>query len=146
LQDSSAVAAVAANLSILLEDLQRDEGLSLYPYTDTVGKVTIGFGRNLTDNGISTEEASQLLKNDMMNVVDEMRVRFMGMELSEGVERALLNMAFNMGVPRLKKFKKTWAALYGGHYATAAEEALDSRWGKQVGARAQRVAALIREG
>jgi lysozyme len=146
LQDSSAVAAVAANLSILLEDLQRDEGLSLYPYTDTVGKVTIGFGRNLTDNGISQEEANTMLKSDMMGVVDEMRVRFMGMELSEGVERGLLNMAFNMGVPRLKKFKKMWVALHDGHYATAAEEALDSRWAKQVGARAQRVAALIREG
>ena len=142
------MAAVAANLSILLEDLQRDEGLSLYPYMDTADppKITIGFGRNLTDNGISTEEANQLLKNDMMGVVDEMRVRFMGMDLSEGVERALLNMAFNMGVPSLMKFKKMWLALYDGHYATAAEEALDSRWKDQVGARAQRVAALIREG
>lgn len=139
---------MAANLSILLEDLQRDEGLSLYPYMDTADppKITIGFGRNLTDNGISQEEANTMLKSDMMGVVDEMRVRFMGMELSEGVERALLNMAYNMGVPRLKKFKKMWAALYDGHYATAAEEALNSRWKDQVGARAQRVAALIREG
>jgi lysozyme len=138
----------AANLSLLLEDLKRDEGCSLYPYLDTAEppKTTIGFGRNLTDNGISQEEANTMLKSDMMATVDEMRIKFMGMDLGEGVERGLLNMAYNMGYPRLQRFEKMWAALKRRDFDLAAKEALNSKWSRQVGARAQRIAALIRLG
>ena len=138
----------AANLSLLLEDLQRDEGCSLYPYLDTAKppKTTIGFGRNLTDNGISQEEANTMLKTDMMMTVDEMRIKFMGMDLGEGVERGILNMTFNMGKPRTAKFTDMWASLERRDFNLAAESALDSKWSRQVGARAQRIAALIRLG
>ena len=44
----------------IYEQLIRDEGLRLFPYTDTVGKLTIGVGRNLTDAGISADEAEVL--------------------------------------------------------------------------------------
>lgn len=139
---------MAVNLLRLLEDLKVDEGLRLYPYPDTADppKTTIGFGRNLTDMGISTEEAISMLKNDMTSIVHELQPRLLDMNLSESVERALCNMAYNMGVPRLKKFKKMWAALVDHHYATAADEALDSKWARQVGARAKRIADMIREG
>ena len=138
----------AANLSLLLEDLKRDEGCSLYPYLDTAEppKITIGFGRNLTDNGISQEEANTMLKTDMMTTVDEMRIKFMGMDLGEGVERGILNMTFNMGYPRTAKFTDMWAALKRRDFDLAAKEALDSKWSRQVGARAHRIAALIRLG
>ena len=137
-----------ANLSLLLEDLKRDEGCSLYPYFDTADppKTTIGFGRNLSDNGISQEEANTMLKSDMMTIVDEMRIKFMGMDLGEGVERGILNMAFNLGKPRVMIFRKMWAALERRDFDLAAKEALNSKWSRQVGARAQRVAALIRQG
>ena len=137
-----------ANLSLLLEDLKRDEGCSLYPYFDTADppKTTIGFGRNLSDNGISQEEANTMLKSDMMTIVDEMRIKFMGMDLGEGVERGILNMTFNMGYPRTAKFTDMWAALKRRDFDLAAKEALDSKWSRQVGARAQRIAALIRLG
>ena len=52
-------------------DLIRDEGSSLVPYTDTVGKLTIGVGRNLTDVGISNSEMELMLMNDIENVLDE---------------------------------------------------------------------------
>lgn len=139
---------MAVDLEILLEDLKRDEGLRLFPYLDTVGKWTIGFGRNLSDRGISTEEASFLLNNDMADTSREMEARFISMDLTglnEPIQRALVNMAFNMGVPRLMKFIKMWDALQRGHYATAADEALDSKWAQQVGPRANRIAALIRD-
>ena len=138
----------AANLSLLLEDLKRDEGCSLYPYLDTADppKTTIGFGRNLSDNGISQEEANTMLKTDMMTTVDEMRIKFMGMDLGEGVERGILNMTFNMGYPRTAKFTDMWAALKRRDFDLAAKEALDSKWSRQVGARAHRIAALIRLG
>ena len=48
-------------LQDLIEDLKRDEGFRSHPYRDTVGKLTIGYGRNLDDVGISEREAEQLL-------------------------------------------------------------------------------------
>ena len=132
----------------LVDDLVRDEGLELKPYTDTVGKLTIGIGRNLTDRGISEEEARYLLRNDIKIVQYELR-QAKGpwlYDLPDDVRRALLNMAFNMGVPRLMNFKKMWAALEVGDYEEAAAQALDSVWANQVGARAIRIAELIRNG
>ena len=51
------------NTEILIKELTRDEGMRLMPYRDTVGKLTIGVGRNLDDVGISLDEANMLLTN-----------------------------------------------------------------------------------
>ena len=61
-------------------------------------------------------------------------------------QRRLLDMAFNMGVPRLKKFKKMWAAVYDNDFATAAKEMLDSRWARQVKGRSTRLAHAMATG
>ena len=58
----------------------------------------------------------------------------------------LMDMAFNMGVPRLCKFIKMWAALEQYDYTKAAEEMLDSRWAKQVKTRATRLAHSMQHG
>ena len=58
----------------------------------------------------------------------------------------LIDMAFNMGVPRLLKFKKMWAAIHEGDFATASEEMLDSRWSTQVGQRSTKLALVMKEG
>ena len=58
----------------------------------------------------------------------------------------LMDMAFNMGVPRLLKFKRMWAAIYEGEFDTASKEMLDSRWAVQVGARSQKAALRMRIG
>jgi lysozyme len=57
-----------------------------------------------------------------------------------------MDMAFNMGVPRLCKFKRMWAAIYDGDYTTAAVEMLDSRWATQVGTRAIKLSKAMEEG
>ena len=66
--------------------------------------------------------------------------------LSEARRRALLNMAFNLGLPRLLGFTAMLADLESGDFAGAARETIDSRWARQVGARAQRIATLLAEG
>ena len=48
-------------------------------------------------------------------------------------------MCFNMGAPRLSKFKKFIAAVNDGNWSTAAVEMMDSRWATQVGKRAERL-------
>ena len=132
---------------VLIADLVRDEGLRLAPYKDSVGKLTIGIGRNLEDRGISWAEAQFLLDNDIaIATADLDRNAPWWRNLSEGRQRALVNMAFNLGVPGLMRFEKMLSALERGEYDDAAREALDSRWARQVGARAQRIARLIRKG
>lgn len=128
----------------LKSDLIRDEGLRLKPYRDTVGKMTIGVGRNLDDMGLTAIEADYLLENDIGRALDELRRTFAWFDgLDAPQQRALANMAFNMGLPRLLGFRRMLEALKTGNYKQAALEARDSRWATQVGDRALRIAHLI---
>ena len=65
-------------------------------------------------------------------------------KLPEVVQEALVNLCFNMGIPRLMQFKKTLAYIQEGDYKKAANELLDSRYAHQVGYRAVEVAQMIR--
>lgn len=133
------------DISKLKSDLERDEGLVLKPYKDTVGKLTIGIGRNLDDVGISESEARHLLGNDIEWVLEELDANMPWWRtMPEPAQRALANMAFNLGMPTLKLFRNMLAALQAGDYEKAAVEALDSRWARQVKGRADRIAALYR--
>ena len=130
----------------LERELIRDEGLRLKPYHDSVGKLTIGVGRNLDDNGISEAEALMMLRNDIVNSQQELeRLRWFR-QLDSRRKDAILNMHFNLGLPRLLSFKKMIAALEQGKWDKAADEALNSRWAEQVGERAVRISLIIRYG
>lgn len=61
-----------------------------------------------------------------------------------GVSSILTEMVYQMGLPRVMKFKKMREALKAGDYATAADEMLDSKWAKQTPRRAQELAARMR--
>lgn len=131
----------------LIEQLLRDEGLELKPYKDSVGKLTIGIGRNLEDDGISREEAMALLANDVQNARNQVEQHLpWAANLDEVRESALVNMAFNMGIGSLLNFRKFLSALEAGDYKAASAEMLDSLWAKQVGPRAQRLALQIELG
>ncbi|MBB6251696.1 glycoside hydrolase family protein [Nitrospirillum iridis] len=135
------------DVNALAADLRRDEGVRLKPYADTVGKLTIGVGRNLSDVGLSTSEVDLLLSNDIERVRDDLdRALPWWRALSEARQRAVANMAFNMGVPTLQTFHTTLGHLQAGRFGQAADAALASRWASQVGARAGRIATLIRVG
>jgi lysozyme len=131
----------------ILEQLKRDEGLRLTPYRDTVGKLTIGIGRNLEDVGISKDEAEYLLANDLSKAKIELAQALPWVtNLDDARRGVLLNMAFNMGVKGLLKFKNTLALVKAGSYETAAQEMVKSLWAKQVGERADRLAMQMRTG
>ena len=130
---------------LLKADITRDEGLRLKPYLDSVGKLSIGLGRNLDDKGISEAESDTLYDNDMDNVCKELDATFpWWLGLPEPVSRGLANMCYNLGLPRLKGFENMLSSLSRGEYLDAADHALDSKWARQVGARAERVAELYR--
>ena len=65
-------------------------------------------------------------------------------DLSEEVQEVLVNMCFNLGVTRLMKFKKMFEAIEESDWSRAADEALDSKWARQVGNRAEELAGVLR--
>lgn len=135
------------NYATLKKELKRDEGCRLMPYRDTVGKLTIGVGRNLDDVGISESEADFLLMSDVGRAEGGLDGRIPWWRtLDETRQRVLVNMTFNMGIDGLMGFKNTLKAVQDGRWDAAAEGMLDSKWAQQVGARASRLAEMMRTG
>lgn len=130
-----------------ISQLKTDEGYRQYPYKDTVGKLTIGYGRNLDDVGIPVLEAEFLLQNDVLRAAEDLERSFPWATKLDPVRQAVLvNMVFNLGITRFSGFKKTLAAVERAEYEKAAAEMLDSRWAKQVGNRALRLSEAMRDG
>lgn len=133
-------------LSQLKGMLRIDEGLKQFPYRCTAGKLTLGYGRNIEEKGISEPEASMLLDDDITYFASELEKKLaVFSSLSEERKIALVNMSF-MGVKKVLEFKKMIAALERGDYHAAATEMLDSKWAKQVGDRALRLSKIIETG
>jgi lysozyme len=133
-------------MSDLKEWIKKCEGFASHPYLDTVGKLTIGYGRNIHDNGISQKEAEYLFDNDFSRCERELAPYPWYVNQPKNVQDALMNMCFNMGIERLLTFRKMILALTIKDYTTAALETLDSKWAIQVGNRAKDVALMMRQG
>jgi len=122
------------------------EGFRAFPYTCSGGKLSIGYGWNIEDTGITREEAEFILKNRILRCKQELAPFSWYIAQPSGVKDALINMSYNLGLSRLLKFKRMIAALEREDYTNAAKEALDSRWAEQVGNRAKDIAVMIRVG
>ena len=135
------------NTEALTAELIRDEGIRLKPYRDSRGKLSIGAGRNLDDEGITRDEAMFLLHNDILAHLEDLDRRLpWWRRLDEVRQRVLANMCFNLGIERLLGFKRMLAALERGDYETAAFEMADSDWDREVKARADRLEEMMRTG
>ena len=133
------------NLETLKAQLVRHEGRRLKVYNDSLGIPTIGVGRNLQDVGISEDEAMLLLENDVARVLRELDNQLpWWRSLSEIRQLVVADLAFNMGLPRLKGFRKALEAMQEARWDDAATEMLDSLWARQVGPRALRLAQMMR--
>jgi lysozyme len=134
-------------ISNLKDQLVRDEELRLKPYPDSVGKLTIGVGRNLSDKGISFQEAQLLLANDIADATADLQAKLPWTAALDDVRKgALLNMAFNMGLGGLLEFHDFLAKMQAGNFSGAAGAMLDSLWARQVGPRATRLSIQIQTG
>ena len=125
------------------------EGCRLKPYKCPAGKLTIGYGRNLDDVGISQAEADMMFERDFAKAEADVRdiCKEFGINVDNLIEQrfyVLTDMCFNLGKGGLKKFKKLFSALKNSLYDDAANAMLDSLWAKQVGNRATKLAALMR--
>lgn len=124
--------------------LARHEGCRSTRYVDSLGIETIGIGHNLS-KPLSRKAIEQIFQDDLADARNECVHAFPWFaELSEARQWVLINMCFNLGLPRLLGFKKFLSAMALGDYETAANEMLDSVWSKQVKSRALELANLIR--
>ncbi len=127
--------------------LKKHEGLRTFVYSDTVGKVTIGWGRNLSDVGITAEEAEYLLQNDMETAIAAAEALFDDFDSLSDVRKAVIaDMAFNLGQARLSHFVKFRKAVSDGNFKEASAQMLDSSWAHQVGYRALELAKMMESG
>lgn len=136
-------------MSKLVKQLRRHEGVHTHAYQCSEGKITVGVGRNLDENGgigLSQDEIDYLLKNDIERCRQELDALSWFNDLSSVRQDAMVNLCFNLGMTRLLGFRKAMAAMAVGNYQKAADEFYDSLWAKQVGSRADEVCEMIRTG
>lgn len=127
--------------------LIKHEGKRNKPYVDSVGKITIGVGRNLEDVGLSDVEIDVLLANDIISAKTDATVNFDWYQDLDHVRRDVITMMiFNLGINRFKKFEKMIAAVADARYELAAIEMMDSLWARQVGNRAVELANMMSSG
>ena len=126
----------------LREQIERDEGRRHTAYTDTAGHLTIGVGHNLS-TPLSDAAIDQILDDDIRVAMAECALIPFWMNLSEVRQAVLVNLAFNMGFQGLMTFRRMLAAMDAENWNQAAQELLDSRYAKQVGARADRLALQL---
>jgi lysozyme len=134
----------------LLRQLQRDEGFKDHAYQDHLGYWTIGFGRLIDERKgghITLEEGLFLLNNDIDNKTEELLKRLPWVnDLDDARKGVLVNMAFQLGVDGLLKFKNTLELIKNGKYKEASDAMLESLWAKQTPNRASRLSAQMKTG
>jgi lysozyme len=139
----------------LRETLKVDEGIKYEIYKDHLGYPTFGIGHLIVESdqeygepvgtGVHLNRVNEAFDEDVAVMVDEAKKLFPDLEdLPEEAQQVIVNMTFNMGRPRLSKFKKFIAGVNAGDWEKAAVEMMDSRWAKQVGSRAERLRNRIR--
>lgn len=131
----------------LKDVLTSDENRKKYPYFDSRGKITIGIGWNLTDNGLPDEVIDYLYElgvHRAKETLDSLLPSWK--ELDEVRQNVLINMAFNLGYAKLSTFKKMFGYLKEKNYNLASAEMVNSLWRSQVGHRADRLADEMRTG
>lgn len=118
-----------------------------FPYVDSVGKVTIGYGHNLDAKGLPHDFALMLLRGDIADAIDDVRYCFSCYEqLNRPRQLVLISLAFNLGREKLNKFVRFIGAMHLAKYQEAAEHLEDSLAAKQAPVRYQELARMMRDG
>ena len=135
----------------LRADIKLDEGTVLHAYQDDLGYWTIGSGILIDKReggGITEGENDFLLDNRLTKTINDLddNIPWIATK-SDGVQRAVINMAYNMGVPRLLGFRDMLAAIKSDDYAEAARQAQNSKWDHEVSKdRVERIVSLLSAG
>ena len=143
------------NIDQLRKELEVDEGVKYEIYNDHLGYPTFGIGHLVNDTDpeygqeigtpVSEDRVAEAFDNDVETVIDDCKKLYPDFdELPEEVQRIIANMMFNMGRPRLSKFKGMKRGVDNRDWNAAADEMVDSNWYRQVTKRADRLVARMR--
>lgn len=137
---------------LLNQELRRDEGVRYSPYKCSAGKDTVGVGHNLEANPLP-EGTTYPLNDNQVDAILTSDIEFVFRALDRHLpwwttltparQRVLANMCFNLGINGLLTFKNTLTAIRDGKYELASVNMLASKWAKQTGARARRLAQMM---
>ncbi len=139
----------------LREEIKYDEGSVNEIYLDHLGLATFGIGHLVTEwdeeygkpvgTPVSTDRCNEVFDSDIQIVLADCEQLYPDFnDLPEEVQRIIANMMFNMGRPRLSKFKGMKAGVDARDWNKAADEMVDSRWYRQVTNRAERLVERMR--
>jgi lysozyme len=140
----------------LREEIASDEGCRMEIYLDHLGLPTMGIGHLITQDDpeynqpvgtlITEERVRQLFNLDIAVTLEDCRMIYPDFEsLPEEAQLVIANMCFQLGRPRLTKFRKMKAAVDERRWNDAADEMVDSRWHDQTPNRAKRLVKRIRD-
>ena len=138
------------NVEQLRDTLKIDEGCVNSVYLDHLNLATVGIGHLVTEwdeeygkpvgTPVSEERVNELFDKDIQITIDECEQLFGNFQdLPEQVQQILANMMFNLGRPRLSKFRKLCKAVAERNWKECAIQMEDSKWHKQVTKRADRL-------
>ena len=131
----------------VLEMIKRHEGYRDKVYLDSKGVPTVGYGHALqVGSKVSLAVADKLFWDDMRSVYDDYSTLGIDLEADTVRKAVLLDLLFNLGLPRLLMFKRFLAAVRAGEWAKAEYELVESKWHKQVGVRAEELEQMIFSG
>lgn len=139
----------------LREQLKIDEGCVYELYNDHLGFATFGIGHLVIEsdpeNGqeigtpVSESRVIEAFEQDVQTVLSDCAILYPDFdELPEEVQQIVANMMFNLGRPRLTAFRGMKAGVDARDWNEAADQMVDSRWYRQVGARAERLVERMR--
>jgi len=143
------------NMEKLQEELENDEGVKYEVYNDHLGYPTFGIGHLILDSDpeygsstgteVSEDRVKEAFASDVVGVVSDCETLYPDFEeLPEEAQRIIANMMFNMGRPRLSKFKGMKRGVDAKDWNAAADEMVDSSWYRQVTNRAERLVERMR--
>jgi GH24 family phage-related lysozyme (muramidase) len=136
------------NLEEVKEHIKEEEGYRDTIYKDTLNFATIGYGhlvlpRDKFKEGIkySHKELEKVFEYDFAIAKQDMESLTKDLDIVDGAKEILIHMLFQLGKPKVMKFKKMFEALKNKRYDMAKLEMLDSLWAKKhTPARAERLA------
>ncbi len=144
------------DLEVLRKQIEADEGCKYEIYLDHLGLPTFGIGHLVTESdeeynrpvgtAITTDRVAECFNKDVGTVLEDCERLYPDFDsLPEEVQLIIANMMFNMGYPRLSKFKGMKAGVDARDWQQAADEMVDSKWYHQVSNRAERLVSRMRE-
>jgi lysozyme len=126
--------------------IERHEGFSALPYRCTAGFLTVGFGHNL-EQLMNREEARALMDVRLRATVRELLLVLPELYSYGDVRaEAFIDMAFNIGLPSFRTFKRMIAAIIAKNWQVVANEMEQSKWYRQVGNRGHELVQMVRDG